>query len=367
MIDFDRLRRTPDIEAANLAAYDATDTYLLDFATERRLLVGTVAVLGDRHGALTLGALSGGADHVLTHQDSIVHERALRNNAVSLDVDSESFDQLPLSLEAVRDARTVLMQLPRGLDALDELAATVAIGAHPETVLVAGGRVKHMTHAMNDVLLRYFDSVEPQRARRKSRVLVAEGPKRGAAVQWPKRQHHARFDVTLVAHGEVFGGTALDPGATTLLERIDDFPDAPSAIDLGCGNGILSVVLAKQRPSVQVLATDVSSAAVASAKLSSAENGVQDRVAVRRADGLEGIPDRSAPLILLNPPFHLGAAVHTGMAERLIEDAGRALAPGGELWCVWNSHLRYRPILERIGRTRQIARNPLFTVTATRA
>ena len=42
-----------------------------------------------------------------------------------------------------------------------------------------------------------------------------------------------------------------------------------------------------------------------------------------------------------------------------------SLASGGELWCVWNSHLRHRPLLERlVGTTRQVARNPKFTVTA---
>jgi 16S rRNA (guanine1207-N2)-methyltransferase len=34
---------------------------------------------------------------------------------------------------------------------------------------------------------------------------------------------------------------------------------------------------------------------------------------------------------------------------------------------VWNSHLGYRAALERVvGPTRQIARNPKFTVTASR-
>ena len=43
----------------------------------------------------------------------------------------------------------------------------------------------------------------------------------------------------------------------------------------------------------------------------------------------------------------------------------RVLRPGGELWTVWNSHLGYRPQLERIvGPTRQIARGTKFTVTA---
>ena len=66
----------------------------------------------------------------------------------------------------------------------------------------------------------------------------------------------------------------------------------------------------------------------------------------------------------LNPPFHSGAALTTAIAERLFADAARVLRPGGELWCVWNSPLRYRPALERlVGPTRQVARDPKFTVT----
>ena len=43
------------------------------------------------------------------------------------------------------------------------------------------------------------------------------------------------------------------------------------------------------------------------------------------------------------------------------------LRPGGELWCVWNSPLRYAPALQRtVGPTRQLARTPKFTVTVSR-
>ena len=68
--------------------------------------------------------------------------------------------------------------------------------------------------------------------------------------------------------------------------------------------------------------------------------------------------------MLLNPPFHDGAALRTDAAHRMFATAGRVLRPGGELWCVWNSHLRYRPALERaVGPTTQVARGPRFTVT----
>src|SRR5690606_8468338 len=95
--------------------------------------------------------------------------------------------------------------------------------------------------------------------------------------------------------------------------------------------------------------------------------GVADRVEVVRADALETEPDASAQLVVLNPPFHVGAAVHSGLAERLFADAARVLEPGGELWCVWNSHLNHRPILDKvIGSTKQAHRTTKFTVTSSR-
>jgi 16S rRNA (guanine1207-N2)-methyltransferase len=123
--------------------------------------------------------------------------------------------------------------------------------------------------------------------------------------------------------------------------------------------------LARGRPSLRVTATDRSAAAAASARETAQINGLADRITVRQADGLERLAEVSERLIVLNPPFHSDAALHTGIAAHLFHDAARVLAPGGELWCVWNSHLRYRPLLERVvGPTRQVARNAKFTVTA---
>ena len=75
------------------------------------------------------------------------------------------------------------------------------------------------------------------------------------------------------------------------------------------------------------------------------------------------LPDGSADLILLNPPFHLGAAVHAGAGIKMFEAAGRVLAPGGQLWTVFNRHLHYLPALERlVGPTTVKGQNPKFTV-----
>lgn len=78
---------------------------------------------------------------------------------------------------------------------------------------------------------------------------------------------------------------------------------------------------------------------------------------------MESAPAGSADLVLLNPPFHLGASVHAGAGIKMFEAAARVLAPGGELWTVFNSHLPYLPALESlVGPTRVKGRNPKFTV-----
>ncbi len=172
------LRRYPDVEAANLQAWDATDTLLLDTAADLLTPASDVVVIGDRYGAITLALLSDVPSRVpariRVHQDLITGERALRNNARALGV-AAGFEQLPLGEALLGGADLVLLQLPKTLAELEEISAAVARYASAGTVVLAGGRVKHMSLGMNAVLGRYFESVQPQLARQKSRVLVASG------------------------------------------------------------------------------------------------------------------------------------------------------------------------------------------------
>lgn len=361
------LRRSPDVEAPNLHAVDASDRLILDEAavTLADTAGSAVVVIGDHHGALTLGAVARyGLSGVRTHQDRLLGERALQSNAERLGLGG--FTSHGLTPELVAGARVVLLQLPRSLDALDEIAGLIAENADPDVVVVAGGRVKHMTPAMNDVLGRYFASVQAHLARQKSRVLVVTRPRTERPTnRWPERRVHPSLGITVCAHGGAFAGTGIDIGTRALLQHLDAIPtDITSAVDLGCGTGVLAVLLARANDRLTVTATDESAAAVASARATVEANGLQSRVVVVRADGAETVPDASVDVVLLNPPFHVGAAVHDGVARTLFAEAARVLRPGGELWAVWNSHLRYRPTLERVvGPTRQFSRDPKFTVT----
>jgi 16S rRNA (guanine1207-N2)-methyltransferase len=381
--------RFPDVEAANLQAWDATDKLLLDTAADLfaagSLDPGSrIAVVGDRYGALTLGALSpgvlnpdavnpdaagsGAADRshpVRVHQDLITGERALRHNAAKLGL-TGGFEQHPLGPGLLSGATVVLLQLPKSLAEMHEIADAVARHADPGVVLLAGGRVKHMSLGMNAVLERHFREVQPQHARQKSRILLARGPQPATgAPPFPVTEVNTELGLTVCARGAVFAGTGLDIGTRFLLEFLPRMPPARHAIDLGCGTGILAAMYARANPGSRVTATDQSAAAVDSARATAEANGLAGQIAALQDDAMASLPDASADLILLNPPFHVGAAVNAGAGVKLIEAAGRVLAPGGELWTVFNSHLHYQPALQRlIGPTREIGRNPKFTVTA---
>ncbi|VXB20193.1 Ribosomal RNA large subunit methyltransferase G [Arthrobacter sp. 9V] len=362
------LSRLPDVEAENLQAFDATDRLLLETAADLLAPDTKVVVIGDRYGALTLGALAGlGVGHVRVNQDLFTGRLALKRNAASSGLDG-LFTEHPLGRELLDEADVVLLQLPKSLAELEEIADAVARFAAPHAVLLAGGRVKHMSLGMNAVLERYFSSVQPQLARRKSRVLMARDPKSiSVELPFPVVETLPELGITVCAHGAAFSGARLDIGTRYLLTFMDRMPPARRAVDLGCGTGILATMYALRHPEARVVATDQSAAAVSSAKATAAANGLGGRVVVIHDDAMSTLEPGSADLILLNPPFHLGASVHAGAALKMFQAAARVLAPGGELWTVYNSHLQYRAALERqIGPTVEEGRNPKFTVTRSR-
>ncbi|WP_369140295.1 class I SAM-dependent methyltransferase [Modestobacter versicolor] len=363
---FAQVRREPDVDAPDLVAVDATDRLLLDEAApDLAAAPGAVAVVDDGHGALTLGAVGlHGATGVRVHQDLLVGELALAANAGRTGL-TGTYTQHCLDADLVRGARVVLAKAPKSLEALRELVQVVAAGADPAVALYVGGRVKHMTLGMNDVLAEGFTDVHATLARQKSRVLVARGP-RPVPGSFPVCRQHADLGLTVCAHGAAFAGAKVDRGTRALLAALPGaVPDATTALDLGCGTGVLAAALAAARPGLTVVAADQSAAACASAAATAAANGLADRVRVVRDDAAASLPDGSVDLVVCNPPFHLGVAVSETLAHRLFAGAARVLRPGGELWCVFNSHLPHRDALRRlVGPTRQVTRDPTFTVTA---
>ena len=335
------------------AELDPVDRLLLDELGE--VPAGRVAVLGDDTGALATALVEHAGERVVAHCDSLVAERRVARALAAAAVGGEA---VPTLAEALTDAALVVLRLPKSLDALDEIARTSTLLGTADVRVVAGGRVKHMTPSMNDVLGASFERVHASLGRQKSRVLHAAGP-RAVEQVWPKHRRHADLDLTVHAFGAAFAGTRIDAGTRLLLEQLDGLADTDgTVVDLGCGTGVLASVLARRFD--DVVAIDVSAAAVASARLTTA--GAVD---VRRGDGLTGLADASVATIVSNPPFHVGTAKDSTPTLAMIADAARVFVPGGELVLVYNSHLPYLPRLREVGLTEILARDRSYLVTRT--
>ncbi|MBE2262713.1 MAG: 50S ribosomal protein L3 N(5)-glutamine methyltransferase [Burkholderiaceae bacterium] len=119
----------------------------------------------------------------------------------------------------------------------------------------------------------------------------------------------------LLAHPE-FGGS-IDPWLSAHTR---------SVLDLCTGNGSLSILAALTWPDVVVDASDLSTDALAVARINVERHGLQPRVQLIRSDGFAALPGRY-DLILCNPPYVNAASMHDLPAEFLAEPA-LALAGG---------------------------------------
>jgi 16S rRNA (guanine1207-N2)-methyltransferase len=141
----------------------------------------------------------------------------------------------------------------------------------------------------------------------------------------------------------VFSHGRLDVGSALLLQHLEQLPDG-HLLDFGCGAGVLGAALKRRYPDSQISLLDVDAFAVASSRLTLAENGLEAEVIC--GDGIDAAP-QNLSAILSNPPFHQGVHTHYQATEHLLRQAAAHLSPGGQLRLVANSFLKYPPLIEQ--------------------
>lgn len=141
------------------------------------------------------------------------------------------------------------------------------------------------------------------------------------------------------------------------IETSEESPESIRVIDLCTGSGCIACALATEHPSMEVLALDIASEALALARRNAAAQGVADRVHVIESDLLSAVvADRTNKgafdAIVSNPPYIPSAVVDAldaevsgyeprlaldggsdglGLFRRFIADAYMLLKPGGIL------------------------------------
>jgi 16S rRNA (guanine1207-N2)-methyltransferase len=370
------LTRFPDEPRERLRAYDAADAYVLDHLAENAVsrTPGTLVVIGDRWGALTtaLAAHLPTAPTLVT--DSYLALRAaeanLRRNAPDPAAPLRAHltttrDELPARIDIA------VVRVPKSLALLEDQLHRLAPALHAGSTVVGTG----MTAEIHTSTLALFEQIigptTTSLARRKARLIFAAPDPQLArpANPWP-----LRYDLPagigpmsgrrVTNHAGVFCADRLDPGTRLLLAHLPARGGPEQVVDLGCGNGVLGTAAALANPAAEVLFTDESYQAVASAEetfRANAEPGTKARFTV--ADALTAVPPGSVDLVLNNPPFHSHRATTDATAHRMFKGARAALRPGGELYVVGNRHLGYHTALRRLfGSCEVLSAHPKFVV-----
>lgn len=152
-------------------------------------------------------------------------------------------------------------------------------------------------------------------------------------IYFKKRLHYALHRQQFVFDtGELlFSTDEIDQGTQLLLRHvIDATPAARTVLDIGCGYGVIGVVLARLHPAAQVVLCDKDLLAVRYSRHNIALNQIPNAEVVASI-GVGSVPQQPYDLILSNIPGHIGErAIQTDFVLGPLA----LLAPNGSYWVV---------------------------------
>ncbi|MEV6327388.1 methyltransferase [Streptomyces sp. NPDC051909] len=373
------LTRFPADPRDTLRAWDAADEYLLTHLAETGTdLSGTVAVVGDRWGALaTALAARTGTGALVQISDSYLGRTATAENLARSGAAPDAVTLLTTQDPPPERIDVLLVRVPKSLALLEDQLHRLAPAVHEHTVIVGTGMVKEIHTSTLSLFERILGTTRTSLAVKKARLIhttpdtarVGEELARDAnpwpyAYELPADAPAGLAGRTVVNQAGVFCADRLDIGTRFLLQHLPTGLGAARVVDLGCGNGVVGLAVALAEPEAELLFTDESYQAVASAEENFRTHAGEGRKAeFTVGDGLAEAAPGSVDLVLNNPPFHSHQATTDRTARRMFADARRALRPGGELWVVGNRHLGYHVTLRRIfGNSELVASDPKFVV-----
>lgn len=103
----------------------------------------------------------------------------------------------------------------------------------------------------------------------------------------------------------VYGNGQFPPGLDSfLLASLPRLKPGLRVCDLGCGSGLLSLLLLQRQRALRITGVDIQPEAVRLARLAAEENGLTDRLTFRLGDLREApLPAGAFDLAVCNPPY----------------------------------------------------------------
>lgn len=358
------LQRLPLRKNEKLRAWDAADEYLLQYLAETPDLLtnSRLLIVNDGFGAL---ALALHAFQPIAISDSYLSQQATQLNLATNNI-SEDDVQLRNSLDWPKlQVDLVLIKVPKTLALLEDQLIRLQPLLTEKTNVIAAGMVKAMSASVWKLLERYLGATKPSLAKKKARLIFTSlnSQRKTPANPYPVVYKLENTEYRICNHANVFSRDSLDIGTRFLLQHLPKNTNAKHIVDLGCGNGVVGLMLAQEHSSATLYFIDESYMAVASAKENFQHVFSQKQAEFCVADGLNEFKNESMDLIVCNPPFHQQNTVGNQIAISMFRQSARVLEKGGTLWVIGNRHLGYHADLKRLfGNCKEIASNSKFVI-----
>lgn len=143
---------------------------------------------------------------------------------------------------------------------------------------------------------------------------------------------------TFTSNSGMFSPGHVDGASDLFLHTLPRL--SGSFLDLGCGYGVIGIVVGRLYP-VQVTLADINGRALDCARINCASNHIQAEIV--KSDCFDAI-SRQFDVIALNPPIHAGKAV----VYRMYQQAKEHLNPGGKFFVVIQKKHGAESTIERL-------------------
>ncbi|MFW7524172.1 methyltransferase [Vibrio ostreicida] len=341
------LHRFPHHTHQTLQAWDAGDEYIINHIESLNLDNGKhILLLNDNFGALGCWF----SEH---HKVSSISDSYIAHQATSANLKQNHCRSICLlnSLQKIpADVDYVLMQIPRNNRFLAWQLTQLRAQLDRTVPVIAVNKAKEIHSTTLKIFEKYLGSTKTSLAWKKHRLVFCTADSDPIHCAAPKTSWHLdQHSFSLDNLPNVYAGEKLDLGARFMLEHLPKNLDKKRIIDLGCGNGVLSVKLGKINPLAHLTCVDESFMAVESAKQNLASTlGTERAFKAVVNNCLDGFEQACADLVVCNPPFHQQQAITDHIAWQMFCDAKHVLSIGGKLLVIGNRHLGYDGKLSKL-------------------
>lgn len=357
------LHRFPANKNDTLQAWDAGDEYLIHHVEDMALADNQhILVLNDHFGALSCWFST--RHRVTVMSDSFIAHQGILNNLRHNHCEEVTYlttmDAIP------KDVDVVVMQIPRNNRHLIWQLSQLREQLPSDCAVIGVNKAKDIHSSTLKLFERYLGDTHTSLAWKKHRLVFSQ-PNAALNVvpediEWDV-EHEA---IHLSNRPNVYSGESLDQGARFMLKYLPQDPTVKNIIDLGCGNGVLSVKLGQLNPNAQLTCIDESFMAVASARKNLQQNlGYERDIHCVANNCLDDFTEPCADLVVCNPPFHQQQAITDHIAWQMFCDAKHVLHKTGKLMVIGNRHLRYDVKLAKLfgkSRIKTVAGNKKFVI-----